>query len=419
MKKSDEVSKSAANAPGPSDSDTPPPDPPDPALEPPEPPLDEPPDDEPPEADPPESESDPHASGARDKRDSTASSDNRIIGSRSSRKVPWLHLVALTCLLALVYIKFRPNAQPADSRPESGAVTDTSGLPRLIIEKPWTHFQSNGFVEMVPPLRLPVRDRRNRVEVWLRLPGDAAIRTVRSNGRLLLKLPAGSRAARVEKIGFGDDPKTWKYRVMDVRGTRFEPDGERFFVARATENREESPIDGWIWRRGSADEQALATRYVADHAARHASPANREAQRRAATANNDCSGCHQHGRLPNRRPRQFGAANRGTDASGCYQIQGILTSRLPIETYFPIDLNVKDPYISFDCGGDVPATVMAESVLCDDGTVPFGTLDVRAALAANDARVRRMCESRRFLFGRLDKSARDEFRAGFDECGIR
>jgi hypothetical protein len=139
----------------------------------------------------------------------------------------------------------------------------------------------------------------------------------------------------------------------------------------------------------------------------------------AARINNDCAGCHQHGRPPNRRPREHGIANRGTDGSGCYQIQNILSSRVPVENYFPVETNLDDPFVHFDCEStDALVDRQAKRVRCADGSVPRGLFDVRAALSASDARAEKLCRARRYVFLHLDETGRQAFSPGFEECGV-
>ncbi len=292
-------------------------------------------------------------------------------------------------------------------------------LVRVTIAAPRDHFARSGFAEMVPPLRLPLRSLRHRTEVWLKIPDGERITTRALGGRTLLELPPGSEAARVEMTAGRDLAEREEHRVADVRGTRFERTGEAFFVLRPVDTGLDAPLEGWRWRRDSKQEQSIATERMAELAARLLAPEARSREAAAIRKSNDCAGCHQHAREANVRFREHGIANRGTDASGCYQVQGVLLSHLPLESYFPVETNLEDPFVRFDCGSDeTVARRKNRKVTCPDGTVPQGRLDVRSALRAGDAHAYAVCKSRRYLFERLDAKGREAFRAGFEECGL-
>jgi hypothetical protein len=292
-------------------------------------------------------------------------------------------------------------------------------LRELHVAESRGHFLREGFVEMVPPLRLPRRKPQQLAEVWLKLPSGAKLQTSLVEGRPLLRLPAGTEAARVEKQQAGQaDERDW--RVADVRGTRFgSADAETFFVLRPVDTSAEPALSGWEWQRGLAREQREATRLLADLAASIVPRQRAESERRSIERTNDCAGCHVHARLENHLPSEHGVANRGADASGCYQIQSVLLSQLPLETYFPLEQNLGDPFIHFGCreGAELLRTPDARP-RCADGSVPWGRFDVRAALAASSERAERLCASRRYLAEHLDQTGLAVFREGLDECGI-
>ncbi|MGE0325067.1 MAG: hypothetical protein AB7S68_22280 [Polyangiaceae bacterium] len=338
------------------------------------------------------------------------------------RRVPWLHPLVLSGLCVALYFKFRPSthvpvAEPAAATNHASSA-NASPIEQFRVDSASSYFPDNGYIELVPPLRLPRRNPRNRVEVWLQLPEGSQLKTRRSDAGVQLELPHGARAARVER----SDASPEATPIYDVRGTRFEADGEHFFVMRPTG--EANTLTAWLWRRDSPEEQTAATDRIAAYVADRSPTANREAQRRAMVANNACASCHVYGRSANERPGEFGKVNRGTDASGCFQVQNILVSRLPVETYFPLEQNTQDPFIRFDCDGRAPgpsagpAEIKGDQVACANGSVPYGKLDVRAALAAGDARVRRVCAGRRYLYQHLDAAGRSAFQSGFAECGI-
>ena len=305
-------------------------------------------------------------------------------------------------------------ADPACRRVEPSATS----LVEVRIRDPGTHFAREGYVQMVPPLLLPLRTARNVAEVWLKLPDRSLVTTEFHEGQPLLKLPAGATAVRVEKIARGQEG-AFEWSVADVRGTRFEVGKEVFFVLKPEAAEENSALLGWEWQRGSPEQQREATDRVAVLAGSLAEPERAEGQRQAARRANACASCHQHGRPANTRPREHGLANRRTDASGCFQVGNILLSRLPVETYFPLETNLENPFILFSCTtGEVRLLAPPQHPVCDDGSVPQGRFDVASAVAAANAQANELCVARKYLFDHLDAVGRSAFASGFAECKI-
>lgn len=293
------------------------------------------------------------------------------------------------------------------------------GIRELRIPEPQGYFVREGYVRMVPPLLLPRRTPRNEVEVWLHLPDGARITTNVRDGRSLLKLPAGSSAARVESIARRRDKSDWEWSIADVRGTRFQAGKELFFVLRPEAQRPQSPLVGWEWERSSAAQNAAATDLVAELAASIVAKGRQDQERRGARRANACASCHQYARPENELPSQHGIANRATDDSGCFQVQNVLISQLPLETYFPIEVNRASPFIKFGCpaGGELQLPEAGRPT-CSNGAVPWGRFDVASAIAAADEQAEGLCAARRYLFEHLDAIGRQAFREGFAECSI-
>lgn len=294
-----------------------------------------------------------------------------------------------------------------------------NGLTELRVPESRGYFLRDGYVEMVPAVLLPRRNPHQTVEVWLKLPPDGRLSTVLEGQRPLLRVPDGTVAARVEKQQAGQkDERDW--RIADVRGTRFGPGGqEMFFVLRPNDRSAAPPLSGWEWRRGVPEQQREATRLVADLAATLV-PADRAAsERRSVEKTSDCASCHVHRRLENLLPNQYGLANRATDASGCFQIQSVLIDQLPLETYFPLEQNVSDPFMHFGCRvGAQLRESPGERPSCSDGSIPWGRFDVRRAREASSEHAEKLCASRRYLFDHLDDAGRQTFREGLVGCGI-
>lgn len=287
-------------------------------------------------------------------------------------------------------------------------------LEEMQIDRPAQYFRESGFIEMVPPLRLPLRTSRNRVEVWLKIPQGSNLGLRFSGARPLLGLPPDSVAVRVEYLS---ESEPMQFFVADVRGTRFGADAEHFFVLKPIGDALPAPLHGWSWRRDSAAEQALADHKLTTFLASDLGPADREQQLRTLRATNACASCHQHARSENARPEQYGHVNRGTDDSGCFQVQSILSDELPVESYFPLEQNLDDRFISFWCGRE-PAAVEHRHVHCADGSVPHGLLAVHDGFLAGDEHVLSVCRSRRYLSEHLSEAARAAFRTSLAECGI-
>ncbi len=292
-------------------------------------------------------------------------------------------------------------------------------MKELRVPEPQGYFVREGYIRMVPPMRLPRRTPRNDVEVWLKLPEGGKITTNFRGGRPLLKLPSGSSAARVESVARGRDRSAWQWSIADVRGTRFEAEQEVFFVLRPEASRPQSPLIGWEWQRASAAHQTTATELVAELAASIVAKGQQDQEKRAARRANACASCHEYARLENQRPSQYGVSNRATDDSGCFQIQNVLISQVPLETYFPVEMNRTSPFVKFGCqaGAELQLPETGRPT-CADGTVPWGRLDVPAALAVSDEQATGLCAARRYLFEHLDVPGRHAFREGFAECSI-
>src|SRR3954468_1595316 len=74
----------------------------------------------------------------------------------------------------------------------------------LRIDHPDAHWSSEGYEELVPPIRLPTtKDGLDETTVWLQLPGHATIATrwLGDQQRHVHSFPAGTRADRVERHG--------------------------------------------------------------------------------------------------------------------------------------------------------------------------------------------------------------------------
>jgi hypothetical protein len=269
-----------------------------------------------------------------------------------------------------------------------------AGEPAAVtIADPAAHWSTAAFVELVPSVRLPTSlDERDHIRVFLSLPDGARVGSD-------LRVPPGTVADRVEYDG---------ERAIDVRGTRFTADGERFHVYRP----DGEQLAGWEWRRGDKRQQRLATERLSALVER-TGPEMAERFRRL----NQCPGCHNAGQAA---ARIVGPGpQRATDGSGLYHLRAVLDSSAPVEHHRPRDLNAADPFIAVRCG-DAPARLVengrARRFECADATPPVGHLDVRAALAAGDAHAEAVCRARAYLSEHMDEVTRAAFAASLAEC---
>jgi hypothetical protein len=267
------------------------------------------------------------------------------------------------------------------------------------------YFANNGYVELVPPVRLPTdAEGRTRIRVWLKLPKRGAI-DVDAAGRL--RMPDETVAERVESI---DD------HVVDVRGTRFDDGGKEWFhVYRRVGDR----LVGVEWPRDDGDAGKRARARI-DELVRASEPDGGTREQAIARWHqmDDCASCHKKDRD---EATAVGALpNRATDGSGLFVPATLLADAAPLERHRPRDLNLEDHYIRITCARGA-AMIAADKEggrqpRCTDGGVPRATLDVAGALAVGDKHAQAMCASRRWLASRLTDKARARFTAAIDEC---
>lgn len=282
------------------------------------------------------------------------------------------------------------------------------------------HWKAHGFVELVPAVRLPTTHRDDGdIHVWVKLPDGAVIRSADTPSGPTLDFPAGTAADRVEH--FGD-------HVTDVRGTVLTKDGEQFhvFVPRTPEAH--SKLVGWSWRRGDDDSQANVTHELVTFLKNAPLPSTGRAAQGESLMdvrldryafNNQCARCHVH-----EKPESANATDlvrRRTDRDGFFVPLSVLSDEGPLERHRERDLNLRDPFITLVCTSG-KATIVEElgrrHARCPDGDTVRARLDVRAALAANDAHAHAVCNARRYLHAHMDEASRARFAAAFSVCGI-
>lgn len=317
-------------------------------------------------------------------------------------------------LLLLLALPGRGDAKDAEADVSDVAIVD-----------PASHWSSGGFVEMVPPIRLPSRDGRERIEVWLRIPDGGVIRVLRTaEGRPTLSYPPGTIADRLDLSDARD-----RGSVQDVRGTRFAIGGERFHVLRRLEAQ---GLQGLEWPRDGDDAGRVATETMVKRlgaASAGAGDPARDATLSLFAAQNDCAFCHEHGKKERQGMRAADGddgppPNRGTDASGLYTVASVLADDAPIETHRARDMNEGDPYVSATCADGESAVFRVDRrgarrrFACDDGSLPRARVDLPRALSDGDAHARGVCDSRAYLWRHMEADGRQAFAAAFEECGL-
>lgn len=280
-----------------------------------------------------------------------------------------------------------------------------------------------GFVEMVPPVRLPTaRGGDSRIEVWMRLPRGGRIRGrwIERQGRPTIALPEGTAIDRVEWIASRDENGKLRWTIIDVRGVVIGRGGaQRFYVLRPVSGELAAPLRGWSWQRGDREAQASATRALAAFAARTSIPvrepplSGRALER--VVALNECMRCH----IANAPEARFDdgslATARATDDHGFFVPLSVLDRAVPLSDARPRDPNADDPFVEIRC--DLRAA-RARRLECDGGRVPRGIRRVEAGLAARDEYTERVCASRAHLWAHMDGDARRMFTGVLRECGL-
>jgi hypothetical protein len=297
--------------------------------------------------------------------------------------------------------------------------TPAAVVAPVAIEEPATYWERSGFVEMVPPIRLPSAEGRERIAVWLRIPDGERIGVVPgAGGRPTLTFPSGAVADRLD-MRDGEEAGS----VQDVRGTRFELGREVFHVLRPIGP---SRLVGVEWPRGdeAASREATATMRAQLAWAMGTNAATLRGRRALDLFErlNDCGGCHVHNKPEERASaNRSGLPNRASDANGLYTIATVLDVGAPLETHRALDRNENDPYVSVACLDGNTARLQPRGeqrhFVCADGSVPYATLDLERALAHEDPHARAVCRSRRYLYDHMDATGRSTFAAAFTACG--
>ncbi|MCU0675477.1 MAG: hypothetical protein MUE69_22115 [Myxococcota bacterium] len=286
------------------------------------------------------------------------------------------------------------------------------------------HWRARAFAPMDPPIRLPRgRALRDRTQVFVRIEGDGRIDV--EAGELVF--PPGTVADRVE---YRREANRWK--VADVRGTRFTSSGERFHAYRPR-SLDADALFGAEWPRDDDAGRRGAIALFADAMTkgagfRRAEPGHGAADRTRSVDRFsrllDCASCHGH-RRPEAAAGEDAHLRRGTDASGMHVFRYVLADRAPLETYRPRDPNADDPFVTYECAGEPVdrATLVGPAgttaIRCPNGDVPTLRYALADALDADEAHARRVCESRRALAGWMTERAREAYADALATCDVR
>ncbi len=321
-------------------------------------------------------------------------------------------IVVVLALLALAVVSL------ATSSPDLRKLAARTELVELSIDDANNYWPLEGFVRMVPPVRLPsASPTRDQIEIWIRIPDDGVIEIVDTPDGERLLFPPGTIADRVEFVGEGD-----KRFVGDVRGTRFGDNGhQRFRILRPRRPSPDASLWGFEWVRGDRGQKRdVDTRMIAflgdTPPGKNMLPEAREKYFRWFRSISDCAGCHPAGKPTNASPRARGMPNRATDANGMYTPATIFSDEIALEAYRPHDRNRDDPLIEYRCPSGEPTVEPGAHVSCPNHGVPTAFYDLRAALDSEAEHAHAVCRARKYLYTHLSVQARERVSEAMRIC---
>lgn len=306
--------------------------------------------------------------------------------------------------------------------PRTTAATPPSEPTSLEIADPSKYWSGEGFVPLVPAIRVSVAPG-SRTVIYLRIAvgQQIATRFLPDQDRYTIKLPPGSTADRVSFSKRSDGALA----IDDVRGTRWDESGTEFFhVYRPVGDGANAPLMGFEWRRGDSQQEARAAAQLIDliQSTSERFPVLRASRRDVARFRdlNRCQMCH----LPNKQEAQTNVdvlPPWQTDVLGLYVPLAALKDDAPLSAtpYFD-DPNADDPFVSARCArgyADRRRSMASRWFACDDGSVPIGHYDLASALTANQEHAHLVCATRRYLYDRLDELGRQIFAPSVQACG--
>jgi len=297
------------------------------------------------------------------------------------------------------------------------------------------YWQHSGFVEMVPPMRLPTdKPTDDTIKVWLRIPenGKVSVQWLPDQQRYTLKFLIGTVADRVESVQNEHDAMQVVNGIGDVRGARIGRDGRMWFhVYEPVPGQSKKWLQGYAWLHNSPQGDDLAADsliklYYPD------APASARVEMADFRSLNQCAMCHVTNQpAPTKVPLHSSfngltlapgtIVNMMTDADGFFQPITVLTDSMTVRNARPWDLNADDPFITVWCGSHITKAVAKgdqRGYTCPDYGVPVGKLDMLAALKHKDKHAIQVCAARKYLYGRMQADGRKAFAPFFAECGI-
>ncbi len=288
-----------------------------------------------------------------------------------------------------------------------------------------SYWQQSGFVEMVPPVRLPTdKSIHEFIMVWLRIPAGkkVSVQWLADEKRYTLKFPPGTVADRIDG---GEHAKQAMFTVdgiADVRGARIDADGRTWWhVYEPVPGESSKWLRGFSWLRAGPVGDSLAGDSLV---ALYYPGAPPRAKTEMATFRrlNQCTACHQKNRPIPTTATGNGRAKPETDADGFYQPITVLSDTMTLVNIRPWDLNADDPYITVRCGKDKAELTTKggfyRRYICADHVVPVGTLDMAAALEHKDPHALEVCAARKYLYEHMTAEDRKLFAPAFAECSI-
>ncbi len=316
------------------------------------------------------------------------------------------------------------SCAPGDTPARSSAPTPIDAdLRPMSIRDPADHWKREGFVELVPAVRLPTTDGgEDRIRVLARLPDDAKLRVewLADQGRPTVHLPAGAVVDRVESWRYDEPSRGARETVVDVRGLRMTEGGPRYHVLRPASDAPDAPLLGWSWPAADAPAHKEATARLESFLRGRPTPVSHtplDADEIAKViADNDCGSCHITDAPQD--PARTDMPRRATDSDGSFALLMVLEREMPISSARPVDLNQGDRYVRLRCRGGARPVEDGPMPRCPGDESPVAVRDVAAGLSAGDAYTERLCASREYLWDHMDARGREAFSAAFAECGL-
>ena len=288
-----------------------------------------------------------------------------------------------------------------------------------------SYWRQSGFVEMVPPVRLPTDKSIDEfIMVWLRIPPGrkVTVQWLAAQKRYTLEFPPGTVADRIDGGVHAKQAMFTVDGIADVRGATIAADGTTWWhVYEPVPGESSRWLRGYSWvRTGPAGDSLAGDSLIELYYP--GMPAKAKTEMAEFRRLNQCGACHQVDRPIPMTAAQDGFSLPETDEDGFFQPITVLSDTMTLVNSRPWDLNADDPYITVRCGKDrAELTTRGDSYrryVCPDHAVPVGTLDMSAALEHKDPHAFGVCAARKYLYEHMTAESRKAFAAAFAECSI-